>query len=144
MHPQSMCRPAGWCVYGHIQTLLIRVCCPHMFQDGHHCSCTQEGKGNWTEWLLPQSTHFCHHEVLWETSQRSCKLHLTCHPRTHCNLHTAPIGPQTLPSPSHCTLPYPIWTREIPTVEDGSLQTLRLESLKLVFQTFHKFLVNKL
>ena len=31
--------PAGWCVYGHIQ-------CPHMLQDGHHCSCTQEGKGN--------------------------------------------------------------------------------------------------
>ena len=30
------------------------------------------------------------------------------------------------------------------TVEVGSLQTLRLESLKLVFQPLHKFLVNKL
>jgi hypothetical protein len=29
-----------------------------------------------------------------------------------------------------------------PTVEDGSLNTLRLESLKLVFQPLHKFLVN--
>ena len=25
----------------------------------------------------------------------------------------APIGPQTMQSPSHCTLPYPIWTRGI-------------------------------
>ena len=31
-----------------------------------------------------------------------------------------------------------------PTVEVGSLHTLRLESLKLVFQPLHKFLVNKL
>ena len=30
------------------------------------------------------------------------------------------------------------------TVEVGSLHTLRLESLKLVFQPLHKFLVNKL
>ena len=30
------------------------------------------------------------------------------------------------------------------TVEVGSLHALRLESLKLVFQTLHKFLVNKL
>ena len=44
---------AGWCVYGHIQSLPIPVYCPHMLQDGHHCSCTQEGKDNWTKWLLP-------------------------------------------------------------------------------------------
>ena len=30
------------------------------------------------------------------------------------------------------------------TVEVGSLHTLRLESLRLVFQTLHTFLVNKL
>ena len=54
----------------HIQSLPIPVCCPHMLQDGHHCSCTQECKGNWTKWLLPHSTHFCHHEVLWETISR--------------------------------------------------------------------------
>ena len=30
------------------------------------------------------------------------------------------------------------------TVEVGSLHTLRVESLKLVFQPLHKFLVNKL
>ena len=47
-YPQSMRRPAGWCVYGHIQSLPIPVCCPHMLQGGHHCSCTQEGKGNRT------------------------------------------------------------------------------------------------
>jgi hypothetical protein len=39
-------RAAGWCVYGHNQSLPIPVCCPHMLQDGHHCSCTQEGKAN--------------------------------------------------------------------------------------------------
>ena len=31
-----------------------------------------------------------------------------------------------------------------PTVEVGGLHTLRLKSLKLVFQPLHKFLVNKL
>ncbi|KAM9560754.1 uncharacterized protein ACWYII_020322 [Salvelinus alpinus] len=45
-----MRRPASWCVYGHIQSLPIPVCCPHMLQDGHHCSCTQECKG-------PQTMH---------------------------------------------------------------------------------------
>ena len=44
--PQSMRRPAGWSVYRHIQSLPIPVCCPHLLQDGHHCSCTQESKGN--------------------------------------------------------------------------------------------------
>ena len=76
-----MHRPAGWSVYGHIQSLPIPVCCPHMLQDGHHCSCTKEGKGNWTKWLSPRSTYFCHHEVLWETSQGSYHLYLTCQPR---------------------------------------------------------------
>ena len=33
-------------VYGHFQSLPIPVCCPHMLQDGHHCSCTQKGKDN--------------------------------------------------------------------------------------------------
>jgi hypothetical protein len=70
------------CLYGHIQSLPILVCCPHMLQDGHHCSCIQEGKGNWTKWLLSCSLHFCHHVVLWESSQGSYHLHLTCHPRT--------------------------------------------------------------
>ena len=40
--PQSMHRPAGWCVYGHIQSILIPVCCSHMLQEGHHCFCSQE------------------------------------------------------------------------------------------------------
>ena len=35
-------------------------------------------------------------------------------------------------------------TENTGTVEVGSLHTLRLESLKLVFQPLHKFLVNKL
>ena len=34
------------CVYRHIQSLPIPVCCPHLLQDVHHCSCTQESKGN--------------------------------------------------------------------------------------------------
>uniref|UniRef100_A0AAZ3QBU0 Ig-like domain-containing protein n=1 Tax=Oncorhynchus tshawytscha TaxID=74940 RepID=A0AAZ3QBU0_ONCTS len=40
--PQSMRRPAGRCVYGHIQSIPIPVCCSHMLQEGHHCSCSQE------------------------------------------------------------------------------------------------------
>jgi hypothetical protein len=40
--PQSMRRPASWCVYGHIQSILIPVCCSHILQEGHHCSCSQE------------------------------------------------------------------------------------------------------
>jgi hypothetical protein len=32
--PDSMCRPAGWCVYRHIKSLPIPVYCPHMLQDG--------------------------------------------------------------------------------------------------------------
>ena len=53
----------GWCVYGHIQSLPIPVCCHYMLQDDHHCSCTQEDKDNWTKWLPPHSTHFCHHHT---------------------------------------------------------------------------------
>ena len=53
-------------VYRHIQSLPIAVCCPHLLQDVHHCSCTQESKGNWAKLLSPCRTHFCHHEVLWE------------------------------------------------------------------------------
>uniref|UniRef100_A0A8K9XYQ4 Reverse transcriptase domain-containing protein n=1 Tax=Oncorhynchus mykiss TaxID=8022 RepID=A0A8K9XYQ4_ONCMY len=30
-----MRRPAGWCVYGHIQSILIPFCCSHMLQEGH-------------------------------------------------------------------------------------------------------------
>ena len=30
-------------VFKDIFNFLIPVCCPHMLQDGHHCSCTQEG-----------------------------------------------------------------------------------------------------
>ena len=40
--PQSMHRPAGWCVYGHIQSIPIPVSCAHILQDGHHCSCSQK------------------------------------------------------------------------------------------------------
>jgi hypothetical protein len=43
---KSMRRPDGWSVYGHIQSIHIPVCCPHMLQDVHHYSCTQESKGN--------------------------------------------------------------------------------------------------
>jgi hypothetical protein len=39
-------RPADWCVYGHIQSIPIQVCCPHMLQVGHYCSCSQESQGN--------------------------------------------------------------------------------------------------
>ena len=35
-------------------------------------------------------------------------------------------------------------TLHVHTVEVGSLHTLRLESLKQIFQPLHKFLVNKL
>ena len=51
------------------------------FQEVHHWPCTQESKGNWTKWLSLRSTHFCHHEVLWETRQGSYHLYLTWHPR---------------------------------------------------------------
>ena len=39
-----MCRPAGWSVNVHIQSLPIPVCCPHFLKDVTHCSCTQESK----------------------------------------------------------------------------------------------------
>jgi hypothetical protein len=44
----SMCRPVGWSVYRHIQSLPIPVSCP-LLQDVHHYSCTQESKGNPTK-----------------------------------------------------------------------------------------------
>ena len=89
VNPRKVAGPDGrpcadqprWCVYRHIKSLPIPVCCPHMLQDGHHCSCTLECKSNSTIWLPPHSTHFCHHEVLWETSQGSYHLQLTGHPR---------------------------------------------------------------
>ena len=43
------------CVYWHIQSLPIPVCCPRMLQDGYHWSCTRKGKDNWTKWLPPKS-----------------------------------------------------------------------------------------
>ena len=36
------CRVLRACVYGHIQSIPIPVCCSHMLQEGHHCSCSQE------------------------------------------------------------------------------------------------------
>ena len=38
----NICKPCGWCVYGHIQSLPIPVCCPDMLQDGPQCLCSQE------------------------------------------------------------------------------------------------------
>jgi hypothetical protein len=69
------------CVYGHIQPLPIPVCRPHMLQQFNHCACTKASYGNWTKSLSPSSTHFCHHEVLCETSQGPYHLHLARHPR---------------------------------------------------------------
>ena len=44
--------------------------------------------------------------------------------------------------PPHCK--YGTGTDPVYTVEVGRLHTLRLESLKCVFQPLHKFIVNKL
>jgi hypothetical protein len=41
-------------------------------------------------------------------------------------------------------VPVSYWNPCLDTVEVGSLHTLRLESLKLVFQPLHTFIVNKL
>ena len=59
---QSPGRPAGWYVHWHFQSLPIPVCCPHLLQDVHHCSCTQESKIT--------CTHFCHN-YLYLTRQAS-------------------------------------------------------------------------
>ena len=40
--PSRVLRPAGWCIYGNIQPIPILGWRPHMHQDDHHCSCSQE------------------------------------------------------------------------------------------------------
>ena len=92
-------------VYGHIQSLQISVCHPHLLQDVHHCSCTQESEGNWTKRISPHSIMKCF--------ERLVKDHITS--TLPNNLNPLQYAYRTnrsmiMQSPLHCTLPYPIWT----------------------------------
>ena len=65
--------------------------------------------GNWTKWLSPRRTHFCRHEVLWETNHRSYYLYLTRYP-----LQFAYWLNRSKDDAIAIVLPYPIWTSWIP------------------------------
>ncbi len=61
---EVVCRSTGGCLHRH-QSLTAPVCCPHIFQKDHHCTCPQKDQSL----LLPSNTHLYYHEVLWAVSQ---------------------------------------------------------------------------